>query len=259
MILGENLTFQTSSGKEILSNVSLSIDSGTMAGIIGKNGAGKSTLIKLLAGLDQPSQGEVKIDDRELEDFSERELAVKRSVLSQEVPVSFGLSVLDILLMGRYPHARRVTTEDYKKVDFVIESLDLGGGLKTSYPSLSGGERQKVQFGRALCQLLPLEKDCRKVLFLDEPLAALDLSVQQLILRRIRSFVDDYGLTVVFVLHDLNYISRHCDKVFLLEKGQCMLHGSPKDVFTVDHLYRYFDVNVQLIKGAENRPHMIFN
>ena len=262
MISARNLEFEVPIGrdkiKSIVKNVSLEVKAGSICGIVGKNGAGKSTLIKILSGFLRPSSGEVEIDNRNIKDFSANELALKRGVLSQEIPVSFGLSVLDILLMGRYPHGK-LSSSDYDLVDKVIESLGLAPLLSTSYPSLSGGERQKVQFARTLCQILPLDAGQRKVLFLDEPLAALDLSVQQLILNRVKELVKEFGLTVVFVLHDLNYIARHCSQVFLLEAGQCALKGTPTEVFTELNLRNYFDVNSKVMMSDSNYPIMIFN
>lgn len=262
MIKARDIVFEVPCAKEqtkaIVNHVSVDISQGQVCGIVGKNGAGKSTLIKILSGFVEPSRGAVFIDGHHLKDYSSQDLAKVRSVLSQEIPVSFGLSVIDILLMGRYPHGR-ISSEDYKIVDRVIDSLDLRPLLETSYPSLSGGERQKVQFGRALCQLLPLEKNDRKILFLDEPLAALDLSVQQLILSRITDLVRDFGLTVVLVLHDLNYISRYCDYVYLLEKGKLALKGPPQEIFTQANLKHYFDVSAEVLMKENTKPVMIFN
>ena len=262
MILGKDLSFEVSSGKEskksILSRVNIEIPEGSITGIIGKNGAGKSTLVKILSGFLSPTQGDVSIGGKKLIEFSTTELALKRSVLSQEVPISFGLSVLDILLMGRYPYGK-LTSMDYEVVDQVIESLDLKTLLETSYPSLSGGERQKVQFGKALCQLFPMNKDEKKVLFLDEPLSALDLSVQQVILSKVSELNTQFGLTVVFVLHDLNYISKYCKNIFLLERGELVLKGSPSEVFNEVNLKKYFNVNSKVIRDEENKPVMIFN
>lgn len=264
MIEAKGISYSVQIGKgqykTIVDDIDLKIEKGSITGIIGRNGAGKSSLIKILSGLIVPTQGDILLDGKDISHYSSRELALKRSVLSQEIPVSFGLSVLDILLMGRFPHGN-LSLEDYKIVDEVIESLNLNDLLDTSYPSLSGGERQKVQFGRALCQLLPFEeeKNRDKVLFLDEPLSALDLSVQQMILQRISELVRKYKLTVVFVLHDLNYIAKHCSKIYLLEKGRCALEGSSYEVFTEANLLKYFEVDTQILKSEQKYPIMIFN
>lgn len=242
-------------GKTILNDLNFSLKKGSFNGIIGKNGAGKSTLIQILAGLKEPTKGEVLYQELPLGKISD--LAQKRAVLSQEIPVSFGLSVFDILLMGRFPH-RPLSSNDFEYVDQIIEELQLQDLLETPYPHLSGGERQRVQFGRTLCQLMPFDDLSGKTLILDEPLSAFDLSIQQMVLKFIKRLQTEKNLTVVLILHDLNWISNCCDHVLLLEKGELQLEGTPEMVFTVENLKKYFGIETRIILNDKEKPNIIY-
>ena len=259
MISVENLNYkvQVREGeKSILSDIHLTFEKGRISGVIGRNGAGKSTLLKAVSGLITDVEGRVILGDKRLQEYTPSDLAKKRSVLSQEIPVNFGLSVLDILLMGRYCYGA-LKTSDFDIIDQVVADLELGELIDTPYPSLSGGERQRVQFGRAIAQLMPFDGD-EKVLILDEPLAALDLSVQQQILGYIKELVRKYGLTVVMVLHDLNWISSTCDHITLIDQGRVAEQGTPAQIFTAEKLNKYFNVKCQILNTNNEHPTMIF-
>ena len=242
--------------KAILSDINVEFKKGSISGVIGRNGAGKSTLLKIIAGLTLPTSGLVTLKDRSLSSYGANELAQQRSVLSQEIPVNFGLSVVDILLMGRYCYGP-LSPFDFEIIDDIVARLDITDLLKTPYPSLSGGERQRVQFARALIQLMPFEKG-DKLLILDEPLAALDLSVQQQILGEVSRLVKEYDLSVVMVLHDLNWISHFCDHVYLMNNGRIAEEGTPQSIFNEANLKKYFDVKCNILNN-NGRPTMIYN
>jgi len=251
MIKTRNLDFLTKSKMTLLENINLEISEGTIAGIVGRNGAGKSTLISLLAGIQKCSNGSVFYDDVDIITISNLNLARRRSLLSQQSSAAFRLSIVDILLMGRYPFGK-ISEEDYEYADNLIQELGLSPFMKTPYVVLSGGEKQKVHFARSIMQLYPLEKESRKILFLDEPLTALDLSVQQQLLRFIKKLVQQFNLTVVLVLHDLNWVSKYCNSIFVLDEGRMCLSGNPKEVFTSENLKKYFHVDANVATNQEH-------
>ncbi len=245
MIKTRELSLLTKTKITLLDDISLEIREGTIAGIVGRNGAGKSTLISLLAGIQKPSSGSVFYDDVDIITMSSLNLAKRRSLLSQQSSAAFRLSIVDILLMGRYPFGK-VSETDYIYADNLIQELGLSKFINTPYLVLSGGEKQKVHFARSIMQLYPLEKKSRKILFLDEPLSALDLSVQQQLLRFLKNMAQQFNLTVVLVLHDLNWISKYCNNIFVLDQGRLCLSGPPKEVFTSENLKNYFHVDADI-------------
>tara|TARA_B100000925_G_scaffold224347_1_gene172938 strand:+ start:5944 stop:6717 length:774 start_codon:yes stop_codon:yes gene_type:complete len=252
MINAKNLSFITKDKKSLITNMNLDIQEGSITGIVGRNGAGKSTLISLLAGIQEGSSGQVFYDDKNIQNFSSIDLAKKRSLLSQQNSTNFRLSIVDILLMGRYPFGK-IHETDYDYADYLIEELKLKQFLETPFMFLSGGEKQKVHFARSIMQLYPLEKNSKKVLFLDEPLSALDLSVQQQLLRFIKNLVKKFNLTIVLVLHDLNWVSKYCHNIFVLDEGELCLFGSPENVFTRENLKKFFHVEAEITRTKDQQ------
>jgi len=252
MINAKDVGYLTKDNKALLKNINLDIQEGSITGIVGRNGAGKSTLISLLAGIQESSSGHVFYDDKAIQRFSSIDLAKKRSLLSQQNSTNFRLSIVDILLMGRYPFGK-IEEADYDYADSLIEELDLRKFLETPFMFLSGGEKQKVHFARSIMQLYPLARNSKKVLFLDEPLSALDLSVQQQLLRFIKNLVKKFNLTIVLVLHDLNWVSKYCHNIFVLDEGELCLSGSPEDVFTMENLKQFFHVEAEITRTKDQQ------
>jgi iron complex transport system ATP-binding protein len=225
----------------ILSDVSVRFRPNKLNVLLGPNGAGKSTLLKIATGLLPPTGGEVRYElpdgTRPVRTFSADALARTRAVLSQHVDVAFPLPVEDVVLMGRYPHyGRTPTPRDRQIVARALDQVGMRDFRARAYPTLSGGEQQKVQLARVLAQIWNADGDDRqpKVLFLDEPTASLDVHYQLHLLEIARG-LRDVDCTVVAVLHDLNVALQYGDAFFLLDRGRVALEtddaaGIPRDV-----------------------------
>src|SRR5206468_4796831 len=169
---------------------------------MGANGAGKSTLLKLLAGDLKPSAGKIWWEKKEISDYSKKELAVQRAVLSQHYNISFPITVQEIVMMGRYPHF----SSNPGEVDLAIcrEAMDLMSVrefAERDYNTLSGGEAQKVQMSRVLAQVWDAQNE--KILYLDEPVSHLDVRFQHQLLRAAKDWCRNQT-TVIAILHDIN-------------------------------------------------------
>jgi iron complex transport system ATP-binding protein len=210
-------------GNRILRDVSVTFADATFTVIAGPNGAGKSTLLKIASGLLAPASGTVKYDGTQVRDIESGELARRRAVLSQNVEVSFALTVHDVVMIGRFPHyggkPRRI---DREIVDRAIEAVDLADKRDQLYPTLSGGEKQKAQLARVLAQLWGNEDEPNRVLFLDEPVTGLDIHYQLHILEIARSMLAE-GCAVIAILHDLNMGLQYADRTIVLNKGSVAL------------------------------------
>lgn len=157
-------------GCELLSEVDCAIRPGEFLGVVGPNGAGKSTLIKVLCGDIIPSSGEVMLKGRPLRTWKNLEQAKRRAVLPQESQLSFPFTALEVALMGRSPHVRgaecaRDTAIAYETLE-IAEALALADRL---YPTLSGGEKQRVQLSRVLAQIWEVPETGSRYLLLDNP------------------------------------------------------------------------------------------
>lgn len=231
----------------IIAGVSLRFRTGRFNVVVGPNGAGKSTLLKLATGLLRPDAGEVLYDGRPVSAFAADELARRRAVLSQQVELAFPLAVRDVALMGRYPHyGRTPSPRDLSIVDRALEVVGMTDRRDQPYPTLSGGERQKVQLARVLAQIWKENGDrgAPRVLFLDEPTSSLDVHYQLHLLEVARALTAD-GCTVVAVLHDLNTAFRHGDAFFLLDRGRLALETDDPATIPAELIERVFQVRAR--------------
>ena len=238
--------------KTLLHSLSVDLESNKLHLILGPNGAGKSTLIKLLSHQLKPTSGNVFYDGKNIFDFKVAELARFRAVLSQNIDFAFPLTVKEVVMMGRYPHFKAQPKKTDR--DIVEESMDqlgIGNFENRDYTSLSGGEKQRVQFARIMAQIWP-EDDAPKLLFLDEPLTFLDVKFQYEFLNKIQGLLQKQNLTVIGVLHDLNLAARFADNLLLLHEGRLMASGTKEEVLTPENIQQVYGMVPHLIR-QQNR------
>jgi iron complex transport system ATP-binding protein len=259
MLTATNLLFRA--GRRVLiDRISVSFEPGRLHLIIGPNGAGKSTLIRLLARLLRPAEGHVLYDGRDVANRKDRDLARSRAVLSQAVEVAFSLPVRELVLMGRYPHfTARPGASDLHVCEEVMRFFDVTEMADRSYGTLSGGEKQRVQFARVLAQIWRPLDGATRLLFLDEPLTFLDIRHQIDFMRKVRVFASQKDVGVVGVVHDLNLAAQFADRLLLLHNGRILADGATRDVLTPDHLGAAFGVCPALVTNpSTGRTHLVF-
>lgn len=251
MLSGKNIKYSVP-GKEIIKGVNIDIKKGKFYGILGPNGSGKTTLLDILAGIITGYEGSIHLADKELSSYSSRDLAKVLALVPQNFDTSFPFSVEEILEMGRYPHKKKFSygnKGDKKIIDDVIEELELKSLLKKKVTDLSGGERQRVIFGKALIQ----ETD---LLFLDESTSNLDPYYAHSLLTKVRSRVEEKGLTVISVFHDFNLASLYCDEVIFLKTGEIVKAGETQYTLTPENIKYVFNVESKMMED-ENRKFVI--
>ncbi len=234
----------------VLSGITLDAKPGHVTAIIGANGAGKSTLMRTLAGDLSAESGEVRIHGLGVTPENAATLATKRAILSQATSLLFAFRVFDVVELGRIPQTRSSGSADEARI--IGECLERAGVAhlrSRSYPSLSGGEKQRVQLARALAQVWNISEK-ERVLLLDEPTSALDLRHQQSTLSLVRNLADA-GSTIVVVLHDLNLAARYADTCILLHEGNILANGTPRTDFTEANLRAAFGVHTTIIRHPE--------
>lgn len=216
-------------GRQVLSKVSLEVKAGEVLALVGPNGAGKSTLLAALAGDVGVSAGRIELERKSLHEWQPGELALRRSVLLQQVSLSFPFSVRDVVLMGRAPWSNTPAgDQDEQFVDQAMADTDVTAFAERKFSALSGGEKARVALARVLAQNTT-------VLMLDEPTAALDLRHQELVLQVARRRAEA-GNAVVVVLHDLNLAAGYADRVAVLAGGQLKALGTPSEVLQAELL-----------------------
>lgn len=205
----------------IVSDVSLVLPDGKFTVVLGPNGAGKSTVLKLATALLRPTAGAVMYDGDDIRRLSLRTLASRRAVLSQHVELAFTLPVEDVVLMGRYPYYGRVPSSlDRDIVTRALGIVGMDGRRLQPYPTLSGGEQQKVQLARVLAQIWNYDEPrSPRFLFLDEPTTSLDVHYEIHLLDVARRLLD-IECTVVAILHDINTALQYGDNFVFLTDGR---------------------------------------
>ncbi|WP_439957623.1 ATP-binding cassette domain-containing protein [Paracoccus albicereus] len=189
----------------VLHGIDLTIPKGQITALIGPNGAGKSTLLSLIARLDTPLSGRIDVDELQVGACPTDVLARRLAILPQTPEIAPRLSVAELVGFGRYPHHKgRPTPEDRARVSDAIALLSLDGLAHRSLDTLSGGQRQRALLAMTVAQ----DTD---YLLLDEPLNNLDIAASRSLMTLLRRLCEDFGRTVVVVLHDINYASRYAD------------------------------------------------
>lgn len=234
----------SASGNELLKDVSVTLAPGEFLVLLGENGAGKSTLLKVLSGDHAPAAGEVLMNGRGLAAWRPRERARVRAVLPQDAQVAFGFTALEVALLGRYPFCEGAPRRrDYDLARAALARVDAAHLENRLVPTLSGGERCRVQLARVLAQVWPDGREGEaRYLLLDEPTASLDLAHQHALLDLMRDVAQRHGLGVLAVLHDLNLAARYAHRLVLLKAGRVAAAGRPEDVLTAARVADCFGI-----------------
>lgn len=246
MLSARDLSFAyaRSRGREqrVVDDVSLDVQRGTVVGLLGPNGSGKTTLLKLVAGVLTPQSGRVEIDGRPIEQLTRRALARRIAVVPQETHSTFDFNVIDMVLMGRYPHLGPFELEGAADQAIAREALAATGtdALESRpFATLSGGEKQRVVIASALAQ-------ASDMLLLDEPTAALDLGYQFEITALLRRLNAERQTTMIVSTHDLNLAAALCERVVLLKDGRVIAHGPTRDTLTTENIRLLYDVDADV-------------
>lgn len=232
-------------GTNAVRDVSLRIGEGQLVALTGPNGSGKSTLLKMAARVLAPHSGEVLFETKPLRQWNGKEYARRVGYLPQDPDPAFPMRALDVVVSGRAPYLGRFAWETAGDFDEARRALDLcdAAHLADRYlDEMSGGERKRVFLARVLA-------GTPKLILLDEPLAALDLSHVQQFSALLREVVDRTGCTVVFAAHDLNWASAHSDRMLVMQNGALALDAPPAEVMQPAVIREYFGFEGKVVEG----------
>jgi iron complex transport system ATP-binding protein len=226
----------------VLERISFDVGERTIVGLLGPNGSGKTTLLRLMSGTLSPLEGRVTIDGIDAAKLARRDLARQVALVPQDTQTTFDFSVLDMVLMGRYPHLGTFELEDARDLAVARDALAAVGATHLEsrrFGTLSGGEKQRVVIAGALAQ-------ASNALLLDEPTASLDLRYQLDIGALLRRLNQERGTTMVLSTHDLNLAAALCSDLVLLRGGHVVSAGPVAQVLTPANIRAVYDVEADI-------------
>ena len=229
----------------VIDGMEFTVRQGEIVGVIGPNGSGKSSLLKLLARLVRPQEGTIRLFGDELGLLTRESISRQVAYMPQDLSFDFPFSVLDMVLMGRFPHRRSglwnfvgwEQQEDLAVAEEAMAQTDVRHLANRMIATLSAGERQRVLLARALAQ-------APRVLMLDEPTAHLDLNHQLDVCRILQQVHAQLQMTVLLVSHDINLASQYCDRILIMKQGAVVCIGPPQDVIQPGVLNKVYGCQV---------------
>jgi len=227
----------------VLKKVNLDIEQG-FTSIIGPNGSGKTTLLKLTSGLLSSKEGQVEVFGKSIDELSSLQRARLFTVIQQKQFFPFPFSCLEMVGLGRYPHRKKLNNLDAEDYEVMIQAMEATNTLQFRdklITEVSGGEQQRVILACALAQR-------PKILMLDEAFSSMDISYQANLIALLKKLVEEDGMTVISIVHDLNLAYRYSDQVAILNQGELIDFGHPHKVMTQNVISKIFDIKVELIE-----------
>ncbi len=207
-------------GREVVKDVSLSVDSGEIVGLLGPNGAGKTTSFYMVVGLIQADQGQIRLDDEDLTPLP-MHLRARRGIgyLPQEASVFRKLSVADNILAILQTRKELAPYQQQQKLEELLEELHISHIRQSKGISLSGGERRRVEIARALATE-------PRFILLDEPFAGVD-PISVLDIQSIIRHLKDRGIGVLITDHNVRETLGICERAYIINAGEVIAQGEP--------------------------------
>lgn len=225
----------------ILQAIDFRLEAGELVGLIGPNGAGKSSLLRLLAGVEVPERGDIRLDGETLSRISPQQRARGLGYLVQGAQAYWPFSVEKVVGLGRIPYQkwwRQSNAEDESKITRAMQMTETLAYRNRIVTTLSGGEQTLVMLARIFATE-------NRVILADEPVAALDPYHQLHVMEILRQHASEQRAAVV-VLHDLSLAARYCDRLYLLSHGELDSSGGVAEVLTRANIARVYGVDSQV-------------
>jgi iron complex transport system ATP-binding protein len=236
----------------IWSGINLDMSEPGLISILGPNGAGKSTFMYMINKILEPAEGRVLINGEDVMDLSFKDIAKLIAYVPQASGETFAMTVMDTVLMGRYPHSGyTVTEEDLEIAADCLEKMHMAEFAMRNFNELSAGQHQRVMIARGLAQEPEL-------LMLDEPTSNLDIYHQIRTMRLLRDIAHQKGIMVLVICHDLNIAAKFSDRVIMFQKGSIYADGTAAEVLTAETIKDVYNVNADVIE-VKGRPYVIYH
>lgn len=248
----KGLTFSYGTN-EVIKGLDLSIKQGKVTTLIGANGCGKSTLFNLITKNLRPNSGEIRLEGKDISQVKLKDFARQVAIVHQYNTAPADISVEKLVAFGRTPYhafgSPSNSEEDEEKIKRALEITNTEKLKDKAVAQLSGGQKQRVWIAMALAQ-------DTKILFLDEPTTYLDIRYQLQILKLVRKLNEEYGMTVIMVLHDINQSLYYSDEIVAMKDGRITAQGKPEEIITSELIKNVYDVELGIL-AVNGRPFVL--
>lgn len=252
---GLHIGYHLKGGKvqSVHTDLTLELRSGEVTSLLGLNGAGKSTLLRTLCGFQPPIDGDVMLLRRDIRSYTQRDISLTIGVVLTEKTNAGGITVYDLVTLGRHPHTGffgALSAKDHKIVEDALMAVGIEGKASSYVSELSDGERQKVMIAKVLAQQCP-------IIILDEPTAFLDVTSRIETMVLLRKLAREQGKTILLSTHDLDMAIQMSDSIWLQKKGEPLYSGSPEDLILNGRLSNFFnrdEIKFDISTGKLNIP-----
>jgi iron complex transport system ATP-binding protein len=221
-----------------LKDISFSMGKGLMVGLIGPNGCGKSTMMKCICRIHDMTSGHISIDGKDIDTMKSEDVAKLVATVPAEAGQTFGMTVMDMVMLGRYPFVDRIwweTKDDERIVRKALKTFGLDDLRRNQVSMLSSGERQRTLIAKAYVQE-------PKLMLVDEPTSHLDMKYKLDVMEYLQSMART-DMTVMIAEHDISLMARYCDVCIIMKKGQIITIGDPKKVITEELIRDVYEVD----------------
>jgi iron complex transport system ATP-binding protein len=237
----ENMTFSYGVKKN-LEDISFEIKPGEFVAILGKNGSGKTTLMRCINKILKIDSGTITVDDQNVKSLTLEELARLCTTVPADTSLDFSLTVRDFVALGRTPFLKSVwweDEEDEKIIDQALWDFGITAYADRRLHELSSGERARVLLAKGVVQT-------PKIMLVDEPSAHLDIKYKVQVMELLK-MLSEKGMAILMANHDINLLTRFCDRIILLHEGHIISDGRPEEVITAENIKKVFGIEVEMV------------
>ena len=223
--------------------LNIDIPNAGVTSLIGPNGAGKSTTLLMIGRLLNMDQGQIEVANMDVSKSNSKDLAKVLTILRQENHFVTRLTVRQLVGFGRFPYSKgRLNKQDEEIISKYINFLGLTNLENRYLDELSGGQRQMAYVAMVLCQET-------EYVLLDEPLNNLDVARSVQMMKHLRKAADEFGRTILMVMHDINFAAKYSDRICAMKGGNIQAFGTVEEVMDSELLTSIFNTNIEVIEG----------
>lgn len=247
-----NLVKKYEDGYEAVKDISYSLGSGLLVGLIGPNGCGKTTMMKCINRMHETTSGDILVDGESVLNKSPGELSKIIANVPAELKTSFSLSVYDTIMLGKYPHMNNIWWESENDENEIIDAMKKFGVYELKdrpINMLSSGELQRVLIAKAYVQN-------PRLMLVDEPTSHLDMKYKLEVMEYLNAMVKK-DMTILVAEHDISLMARYCDYCIIMKKGEIIKIGKPKEVIDSELIEKVYEVSATVGYDSEGELYVL--